>query len=87
MLIDLSDILSVDGKTKELKMPVSMDSFESKLGSFPVVEKQPLDVVITNTGKKVLRIEVKGKVSLAPATVVLKMWQRNLKLTLKKRLI
>ena len=52
MLIDLSDILSVDGKTKELKMPVSMDSFESKLGSFPVVEK-------------VLRIEVKGKVSLA----------------------
>ena len=65
MLIDLSDILSVDGKTKELKMPVSMDSFESKLGSFPVVEKQPLDVVITNTGKKVLRIEVKGKVSLA----------------------
>ena len=33
MLIDLSDILSVDGKTKELKMPVSMDSFESKLGS------------------------------------------------------
>ena len=65
MLIDLSDILSVDGKTKELKMPVSMDSFESKLGSFPVVEKQPLDVVITNTGKKVLRIEGKGKVSLA----------------------
>lgn len=65
MLIDLSDILSVDGKTKELKMPVSMDSFESKLGSFPIVEKQPLDVVITNTGKKVLRIEVKGKVSLA----------------------
>ena len=65
MLIDLSDILSVDGKTKELKTPVSMDSFESKLGSFLVVEKQPLDVVITNTGKKVLRIEVKGKVSLA----------------------
>ena len=34
MLIDLSDILSVDGKTKELKMPVSMDSFESNLAVF-----------------------------------------------------
>lgn len=87
MLIDLSDILSVDGKTKELKMPVSMDSFESKLGSFPVVEKQPLDVVITNTGKKVLRIEVKRQSEswLCPATVALKECATEFEIDLAKR--
>lgn len=65
MLIDLSEILSLEGKTQVLEAPVSMDSFQSKLGSFPVVEKEPVSLTITNTGKKVLKIEAKGVITIA----------------------
>ncbi|MFR4896815.1 MAG: YceD family protein [Blautia hansenii] len=41
MLIDLSEILSLEGKTQVVEAPVSMDSFQSKLGDFPVAEKEP----------------------------------------------
>ena len=41
MLIDLSEILSLEGKTQVIEAPVSMDSFQSKLGSFPVKDKEP----------------------------------------------
>ena len=39
MLIDLSEILSLEGKTQVIEAPVSMDSFQSKLGSFPVKDE------------------------------------------------
>ena len=52
MLIDLSEILSLEGKTQVVEAPVSMDSFQSRLGVFPVAEKEPLTVTITNTGKR-----------------------------------
>lgn len=65
MLIDLSEILSLEGKTKVVEAPVSMNSFQSKLGNFPVVKKEPVIVNITNTGRKVLDIRTSGSVSLA----------------------
>ena len=48
MLIDLSEILSIEGKTQVVEAPVSMDSFQSKLGTFPIVEKKPVSIRITN---------------------------------------
>lgn len=65
MLIDLSEILSLEGKTQVIEVPVSMDSFQSKLGSFPVLVKEPVSLTITNTGKKVLKLEAKGVLTLA----------------------
>ena len=47
MLIDLSEILSLEGKTQVVEAPVSMDSFQSRLGEFPVAEKEPLTVTVT----------------------------------------
>ena len=58
MLIDLSEILSLEGKTQVVEAPVSMDSFQSKLGDFPVAEKEPLSLTITNTGKKLSLIHI-----------------------------
>ena len=64
MLIDLSEILSLEGKTQVVEAPVSMDSFQSRLGEFPVAEKEPLTVTVTNTGNKVLKIEAKGHITV-----------------------
>ena len=65
MLIDLSEILSLEGKTQVVEAPVSMDSFQSKLGTFPIVEKKPVSIRITNSGKKVLKLEADGAVTVA----------------------
>ena len=65
MLIDLSEILSLEGKTQVVDAPVSMDSFQSKLGDFPIVEKKPISMKITNSGKKVLKIEASGSITVA----------------------
>ena len=42
-----------------------MDSFQSKLGTFPIVEKKPVSIRITNSGKKVLKLEADGAVTVA----------------------
>ena len=54
-----------EGKTQVHEAPVSMDSFQSKLGSFPVMKKEPISLTITNTGKKVLKIEAKGSITVS----------------------
>ena len=38
--------------------------FKADWVSFPVAEKEPLTVTITNTGKKVLKIEAKGHITV-----------------------
>lgn len=65
MLIDLSEILSREGKTQVVEAPVSMDSFQSKLGKFQIIKKEPLILTITNTGNKVLKLEASGHVTIA----------------------
>ena len=56
MLINLSDVLSRDEKVVSMEAEVELDSFQSRLGSFPIVDKTPLSLCIRNTGKKVLEI-------------------------------
>ena len=42
MLIDLTDVLQVDGKIWETKASIDMDVFSSRLGSFPIISKSPV---------------------------------------------
>jgi len=56
MLINLSDVLSRDEKVVSMEAEVELDSFQSRLGSFPITEKTPLSIRIHNTGNKVLEI-------------------------------
>lgn len=62
MLINLSDVLSRDEKVVSIEAEVELDSFQSRLGRFPIVEKTPLSLCVRNTGKKVL--ELTGTVEL-----------------------
>lgn len=63
MLINLSDILSRDGESLQREIMTEIESFDSKLGNFPVKEKTPICFTITNKGKKVLQISAKGTLS------------------------
>jgi len=56
MLLNLSDVLSRDEKVVSIEAEVELNSFQSRLGSFPLVDKTPLSLTVRNTGNKVLEI-------------------------------
>ena len=54
MLINLTEVLTRDGKRMKTDALLEMKTFESKLGSFPICRKEPVHLEITNTGNRVL---------------------------------
>lgn len=62
MLVNLSDVLTTEGKQADMEVPLEMDCFESRMGSFPIKEKSPVKFTFTNIGKGKARIE--GNVEL-----------------------
>lgn len=64
MLIHLSDVLKKDGEILNTEVVPSMDSFESMLGNFPILEKPPIQFQITNQGKQNLTISCQGSITV-----------------------
>lgn len=56
MRIDLTEILNQEGNTAEYSVPLELESFKTKLGSFSIVEKSPVSVCVVHTGNQVLEI-------------------------------
>ncbi len=56
MKLDITDVISTQDKTKSLTAEIDMVSFDSKLGSFPIIEKKPFDICLTNEDDKKLII-------------------------------
>ena len=51
MLINLSDVLTSEGRTETVTAPVEMMSFISRLGKFPIQEQSPDAFTFTNIGR------------------------------------
>lgn len=62
MLINLSDVLTSEGKEDEITAPLEMTSFTSRLGDFLITEKSPVTFTFTNIG--VNKAKVEGNVKL-----------------------
>lgn len=62
MLLNLSDVLTSEGKVQQLQAPLEMDSFDSRLGQFPILEKDLISFTLTNLGEGKARME--GNVKL-----------------------
>ena len=60
MLIDLTDILKNEDKVIRRETEPGFDSFESRLGRFPITCKCPIAVEIRNKGNRELQITGKG---------------------------
>ena len=65
MLIHLNEVLSCEEKTVAKNVDLEMNSFDSSLGSFPFLEKEPVALTITNLGEDKLKIT--GSVRLTAA--------------------
>ena len=64
MILNLSDVLSEQHKTIEKDIAIEMESFRSKLGTYPVVEKDPLSVKVEHVKNRELLISGKGRIVL-----------------------
>ena len=65
MQIHLSEILSQDGKTVEKNMELDKTSFQLNGEEFTIVEKSPVQLVLTNKGNQELLIKAKVSLSVA----------------------
>lgn len=52
MVIDLSELLSLRDKVKSVEIPLEMDEFSTKLGSYKIIDKRPMTVKFTGLGKR-----------------------------------
>lgn len=64
MLINLSDIMTINGNIFESKIPIEMNNFKLNGIEYEFKTKNPLELIITYKGKKKLIIEGKTKISL-----------------------
>ena len=62
MLVNLSDVLTSEGRQTSMEVPLEMTCFESRMGSFEIIDKSPVQFTFTNTGKDKARVE--GSVKL-----------------------
>lgn len=56
MQINLTDVLSCDGKTVEWTIPLEMEAFVSSMGTFPIREKEPCRLTAVNLGQNRVRL-------------------------------
>lgn len=56
MIIDIRDVLSCENKEVQKTVEIEMKSFVSRLGEFPIVEKSPVTLQMTNKENEQLLI-------------------------------
>ncbi len=67
MLVNLSDVLTSEGRRLSADIPLELDCFESRMGRFEITEKTPVHLEVENIGREKARI--KGEVRLRFRTV------------------
>lgn len=87
MLIDLTDVLQVEGKTWETTASIDLDTFVSRLGTFPIISKSPVRLSIRNEGKRKLLLRGNATVKvLIPCDRCLKEVEESFELDFEKEL-
>lgn len=61
MLIQLTEYFTTEGKVSEEQIELSMEQFFGQSGEFPIKEKSPLQLKLSNIGKG--KVLVEGKVT------------------------
>lgn len=65
MLINLSELFSIDGKEKNYTLDIEKDAFQTPDGVYEVVSKEPVVLRIRNLGDRKLYMEGKAKFALS----------------------
>ncbi|MCI9319498.1 MAG: DUF177 domain-containing protein [Lachnospiraceae bacterium] len=57
MLVNLSDVLTSEGKQVRESVDLEMASFDSRMGSYEIIEKSPVEFTFTNVEDGKARVE------------------------------
>jgi len=64
MLINLTDVLTSEGKTKEVQVPIEMTSFSNGLTEYKIIEKSPVDFKFSSIERGKAQIQGKAQIIL-----------------------
>lgn len=65
MLINLSEVFTLEGKEKTWEVPCEMEYFEGIDGKYPVVSSEPIKVTVKNLGNRKLTVTGGTTITLA----------------------
>ena len=65
MLINLSEVFTLEGKEKTWSVPFEAKSYEGAEGKYPVVSSEPVRVTVKNLGNRKLSVTGETKVTLS----------------------
>lgn len=84
--MNLTEVILEDGKVIHSQEEFSENEFRMPDGNYPIVRKTPLDLTITNKGKKVL--ELKGKMDAEVLIPAQDVWRtcllRSISISMRK---
>lgn len=87
MILELEDVCTFENKEVQIEVTIDMTSFDSKLGSFPFIEKKPFELHIVNEENKRLLIQGETDVMIAiPCDRCLEEVQTKVHLSFDKKL-
>lgn len=64
MLVNLTDVFTKEGKTQTLTVPYEQEEFASQLGTFPIKEKTPVTLNLSNIGQSKASVDGNMKLTL-----------------------
>ncbi len=64
MLINLAELLTNEGKVKEVISDFGPDVFSTKLGEYEVIDKKPIKFILTTVDKKTILVTADVEMSL-----------------------
>lgn len=63
MLLNLTDVLTSEGKVRSEDINIEMTAFKSRMGRFEIIEKTPLSLTITNQGEGKAKVEGNAEIT------------------------
>lgn len=67
MLVNLTDVFTSEGKVVEKTVSLEMTEFQSKMGTFPIASKSPVQITMSNLGVGKALVEGTVEVTLEMA--------------------
>jgi uncharacterized protein len=64
MLINLSELFPIEGKSKTYTVPLELTEFCEGKSTYRIAAKEPVSLVITNQGERVMSVQGEAKLSL-----------------------
>lgn len=64
MLINLTEVLSLEGKAKSYEAGLEIDEFTCRLGSYKIIDKHPFELTVRNIGGRKLELSAFVRLSL-----------------------